>query len=182
MFTLFQYGVGQKLADAFFLLCRALQRKAAAAGNMIASHNVVALPATVGFSRKEVMVLYERTHNTDPYYLLVVGLFRSYNFIFLLISILMKNIFDGTYADSIRRGSANGTTTPWACTPPMPAFQIKTALQSCLLPRDSRSKKSRWRGPTKNKITILPLRGAGYQSWRGKRLVEIHDTGFFQNT
>lgn len=72
MFGLFQFGVAAKLAMPSFVVL-ALQAVGAAAGNMIAIHNVVAASATVGFLGKEGMVL-RRTIIPTLYYLLVVGL------------------------------------------------------------------------------------------------------------
>jgi lactate permease len=72
MFTLFQFGVATKLAMPSFIIV-ALQAVGAAAGNMVAIHNVVAASATVGFLGKEGMVL-RKTVIPTMYYLLVVGL------------------------------------------------------------------------------------------------------------
>lgn len=72
MFGLFQFGVAAKLAMPSFIIV-ALQAVGAAAGNMIAIHNVVAASATVGFLGKEGMVL-RKTILPTIYYLLVVGL------------------------------------------------------------------------------------------------------------
>ncbi|WP_422082450.1 L-lactate permease [Ulvibacterium sp.] len=72
MFGLFQFGVAAKLVMPSFVVL-ALQAVGAAAGNMIAIHNVVAASATVGFLGKEGMVL-RRTIVPTLYYLLVVGL------------------------------------------------------------------------------------------------------------
>lgn len=71
MFGLFQLGVAVKLAMPTYLVI-ALQAVGAAAGNMIAIHNIVAASATVGFLGKEGMVL-RRTIIPTIYYLLVVG-------------------------------------------------------------------------------------------------------------
>ncbi len=72
MFGLFQFGVAAKLAMPSIIIV-ALQAVGAAAGNMIAIHNVVAASATVGFLGKEGMVL-RKTIMPTIYYLLVVGL------------------------------------------------------------------------------------------------------------
>lgn len=72
MFGLFQFGVAAKLAMPSFIIV-ALQAVGAAAGNMIAIHNVVAASATVGFLGKEGMVL-RKTIVPTIYYLLVVGI------------------------------------------------------------------------------------------------------------
>lgn len=72
MFTLFQFGVATKLMMPSFIIV-ALQAVGAAAGNMIAIHNVVAACATVGFLGKEGMVL-RKTIIPTIYYLVVVGI------------------------------------------------------------------------------------------------------------
>ncbi|MCL6266155.1 L-lactate permease [Flagellimonas myxillae] len=72
MFTLFQFGVATELAMPTFIIV-ALQAVGAAAGNMIAIHNVVAASATVGFLGKEGMVL-RKTMLPTIYYLFVVGI------------------------------------------------------------------------------------------------------------
>lgn len=72
MFGLFQFGVATKLAmPSSFIV--ALQAVGAAAGNMIAIHNVVAASATVGFLGNEGMVL-RKTILPTLYYLVVVGI------------------------------------------------------------------------------------------------------------
>jgi lactate permease len=72
MFALFQLGVALKLSMPTVVIV-ALQAVGAAAGNMIAIHNIVAASATVGFLGKEGMVL-RRTIIPTIYYLIVVGL------------------------------------------------------------------------------------------------------------
>jgi len=72
MFGLFQFGVAERLSMSPALIV-ALQAVGAAAGNMIAIHNVVAASATVGFLGKEGMVL-RRTIIPTLYYLLFVGI------------------------------------------------------------------------------------------------------------
>ena len=72
MFALFQLGVALKLSMPTFIIV-ALQAVGAAAGNMIAIHNVVAACATVGFLGKEGIVL-RRTIIPTIYYLVVVGI------------------------------------------------------------------------------------------------------------
>ena len=72
MFGLFQFGVATKLAMPSFIIV-ALQAVGAAAGNMIAIHNIVAASATVGFLGKEGMVL-RKTIIPTIYYLLIVGI------------------------------------------------------------------------------------------------------------
>lgn len=71
MFGLFQFGVATKLGMPSFIIV-ALQAVGAAAGNMIAIHNVVAASATVGFLGREGMVL-RKTIWPTLYYVLVVG-------------------------------------------------------------------------------------------------------------
>ncbi len=72
MFGLFQFGVATKLAMPTFIIV-ALQAVGAAAGNMIAIHNVVAASATVGFLGREGMVL-RKTIWPTLYYVVVVGI------------------------------------------------------------------------------------------------------------
>lgn len=71
MFGLFQFGVAIKLGMPSFIIV-ALQAVGAAAGNMIAIHNVVAACATVGFLGREGMVL-SKTIWPTLYYVFVVG-------------------------------------------------------------------------------------------------------------
>ena len=72
MFSLFQLGVALKLSIPTQVIV-ALQAVGAAAGNMIAIHNIVAASATVGFLGREGMVL-KRTIIPTIYYLILVGL------------------------------------------------------------------------------------------------------------
>ncbi len=72
MFVLFQYGVAQDLGMSMAMVV-ALQAVGAAAGNMIAIHNVVAASATVGLLGQEGRTL-RRTALPTLYYLSVVGL------------------------------------------------------------------------------------------------------------
>ena len=72
MFSQFQYGVAESLALPGIGIV-ALQSVGAAAGNMIAIHNVVAASATVGFLGKEGEVL-KKTLLPTLYYLVVVGI------------------------------------------------------------------------------------------------------------
>ena len=72
MFSLFQFGVAERLAMPTTLIV-ALQAVGAAAGNMIAIHNVVAASATVGFLGKEGLVL-RKTIIPTFYYVLFVGI------------------------------------------------------------------------------------------------------------
>ncbi len=71
MFVLFQYGVAQNLGVSMAMIV-ALQAVGAAAGNMIAIHNVVAASATVGLLGQEGRTL-RRTLIPTIYYLLAVG-------------------------------------------------------------------------------------------------------------
>jgi lactate permease len=71
MFSAFQYGVAERLAMSTVMIV-ALQAVGAAAGNMIAIHNVVAASATVGLLGKEGATL-RKTILPTIYYLLVVG-------------------------------------------------------------------------------------------------------------
>lgn len=72
MFGLFQYGVADRLSMAPTWML-ALQAVGAAAGNMIAIHNVVAASATVGLLGREGTVL-RKTVFPTIYYLLLTGL------------------------------------------------------------------------------------------------------------
>ncbi len=71
MFSLFQHGVATQLAISTALVV-ALQAVGAAAGNMIAIHNVVAASATVGLLGEEGATL-RKTIIPTLYYLAVVG-------------------------------------------------------------------------------------------------------------
>lgn len=72
MFSAFQFGVAERLAMPTVTIL-ALQAVGAAAGNMIAIHNVVAASATVGLLGREGAVL-RKTILPTLYYLVVVGL------------------------------------------------------------------------------------------------------------
>ncbi len=72
MFSLFQYGVAERLLLNPTMMV-ALQAVGAAAGNMIAIHNVVAASATVGLLGQEGNVL-RKTVIPTLYYVLWVGL------------------------------------------------------------------------------------------------------------
>jgi len=72
MFSLFQFGVATSLALPSALIV-ALQAVGAAAGNMIAIHNVVAASATVGLLGQEGNVL-RKTIFPTAYYVSLVGL------------------------------------------------------------------------------------------------------------
>ncbi|MEQ9425902.1 MAG: L-lactate permease [Cyclobacteriaceae bacterium] len=72
MFSLFQFGVAEQLAISPAMVI-ALQAVGAAAGNMIAIHNVVAASSTVGLLGAEGRVL-RMTIIPTLYYLIVVGI------------------------------------------------------------------------------------------------------------
>jgi len=72
MFSLFQHGVAEQLVISGAMIV-ALQAVGAAAGNMIAIHNVVAASATVGLLGQEGATL-RKTILPTLYYLLVVGI------------------------------------------------------------------------------------------------------------
>jgi lactate permease len=71
-FTAFQYNIARQL-DLSTAMVIALQAVGAAAGNMIAIHNVVAASATVGFLGREGITL-RKTVLPTLYYVVVVGL------------------------------------------------------------------------------------------------------------
>ena len=71
MFSAFQFGVAERLTMSTVMIV-ALQAVGAAAGNMVAIHNVVAASATVGLLGKEGSTL-RKTIIPTVYYLLVVG-------------------------------------------------------------------------------------------------------------
>jgi lactate permease len=71
MFSAFQFGVAQRLAMSTVMIV-ALQAVGAAAGNMIAIHNVVAASATVGLLGREGSTL-RKTILPTLYYLAVIG-------------------------------------------------------------------------------------------------------------
>ncbi len=72
MFAAFQYGVAERLMVSGVLVV-ALQAVGAAAGNMIAIHNVVAASATVGLLGREGATL-RKTILPTLYYLMVIGI------------------------------------------------------------------------------------------------------------
>ena len=72
MFSFFQYGVAERLFMPTTIIVAA-QAVGAAAGNMIAIHNVVAASATVGYLGNEGIVL-RKTIIPTLYYLTLVGL------------------------------------------------------------------------------------------------------------
>lgn len=73
MFSLFQFGVAESLSYPNSILV-ALGAVGAAAGNMIAIHNVVAASATVGYLDKEGEVL-RLTIFPTIYYVVIIGIF-----------------------------------------------------------------------------------------------------------
>jgi lactate permease len=72
MFGLFQFGVAERLMMPTTIMV-ALQAVGAAAGNMIAIHNVVAASATVGYLGKEGLII-RKTIIPTLYYIIIVGL------------------------------------------------------------------------------------------------------------
>lgn len=81
MFSAFQFGVAENLEESTVTIL-ALQSVGAAAGNMIAIHNVVAASATVGLLGREGALL-RKTILPTFYYLLVVGLLGLFVIFFL---------------------------------------------------------------------------------------------------
>jgi len=71
-FVAFQHEVAQRLGLSSSLIV-SLQAVGAAAGNMIAIHNVVAASATVGLLGKEGATL-RKTILPTTYYLIVIGI------------------------------------------------------------------------------------------------------------
>ena len=72
MFSLFQYGIAERLLISPDIIV-ALQAVGAAAGNMIAIHNVVAASATVGLLGQEGNVI-RKTIIPTLYYIIFVGI------------------------------------------------------------------------------------------------------------
>lgn len=72
MFSLFQFGVAERLGRSGAMML-ALQNAGAAAGNMIAIHNIVAACATVGLLGQEGAVL-RQTILPTAYYVIAAGL------------------------------------------------------------------------------------------------------------
>ncbi len=85
MFSLFQYGVAERLSISGAMIV-SLQAVGAAAGNMVAIHNVVAASATVGLLGQEGNTL-RKTIIPTIYYVVMVGLLG-------LIAIQLLNITD----------------------------------------------------------------------------------------
>ncbi len=81
MFSLFQYGVAEKLLISGAMVV-ALQAVGAAAGNMIAIHNVVAASATVGLLGQEGTTL-RKTILPTMYYVTLIGIIG-----FILLNVL----------------------------------------------------------------------------------------------
>ena len=84
MFSLFQYGIAERLLISGSMVV-ALQAVGAAAGNMIAIHNVVAASATVGLLGQEGNIL-RKTILPTLYYLAFVGIIGLLAIYFLNIS------------------------------------------------------------------------------------------------
>jgi lactate permease len=72
MFSLFQFSIAEQLAISGTIVV-ALQAVGAAAGNMIAIHNIVAAAATVGLLGREGTLL-RKTVIPTAYYVLAAGL------------------------------------------------------------------------------------------------------------
>lgn len=84
MFSFFQFGVAERMSMPATMMI-ALQAVGAAAGNMIAIHNIVAASATVGFLNKEGLIL-RKTIIPTIYYVTVIGLLGLMAMHFLGIS------------------------------------------------------------------------------------------------
>ena len=79
MFSLFQYGVGERIGVFDPTWVVALQAVGGAAGNMIAVHNVVAASATVGLVGKEGLLI--RNNMADGVLRPVCRLYRVHDFV-----------------------------------------------------------------------------------------------------
>ncbi len=97
MFSLFQHGVAERLLISGAMIV-ALQSVGAAAGNMIAIHNVVAASATVGLLGQEGTTL-RKTAIPTLYYLLVAGAIG-------LIAIYGLSISDPLVAEAVRNAAS----------------------------------------------------------------------------
>ncbi len=97
MFSLFQHGVAERLLISGAAIV-ALQSVGAAAGNMIAIHNVVAASATVGLLGQEGATL-RKTAIPTLYYLLVAGAIG-------LIAIYGLSISDPLVAEAVRNAAS----------------------------------------------------------------------------
>ena len=84
MFSFFQFGVAERMSMPATMMI-ALQAVGAAAGNMIAIHNIVAASATVGFLNKEGLIL-RKTIIPTIYYVTIIGLLGLFAMNFLGIS------------------------------------------------------------------------------------------------
>jgi lactate permease len=84
MFSFFQFGVAERMSMPASMMI-ALQAVGAAAGNMIAIHNIVAASATVGFLNKEGLIL-RKTIIPTIYYVTLIGLLGLVAMHFLGIS------------------------------------------------------------------------------------------------
>lgn len=93
MFSLFQHGVAEKLFISGALIV-ALQSVGAAAGNMIAIHNVVAASATVGLLGQEGATL-RKTVIPTLYYIAVAGIIG-------LIAINLLGVSDPLALEAVR--------------------------------------------------------------------------------
>ncbi|MEM8535782.1 MAG: L-lactate permease [Chloroflexota bacterium] len=99
MFTLFQHGVADRLLISGAMIV-ALQAVGAAAGNMIAIHNVVAASATVGLLGQEGATL-RKTIIPTIYYVLVAGVIG-------LIAIYLLGVTDPIHTAALQQ-SGGGT-------------------------------------------------------------------------
>lgn len=99
MFSLFQHGVAERLLISGVIVV-ALQSVGAAAGNMIAIHNVVAASATVGLLGQEGNTL-RKTIIPTLYYVALVGIFG-------LVAIYMLGISDPVNDFAIVQATASG--------------------------------------------------------------------------
>lgn len=99
MFSLFQHGVAERLFISGAIIV-ALQSVGAAAGNMIAIHNVVAASATVGLLGQEGATL-RKTIIPTAYYLVVAGVIG-------LIGIGVLQLTDPLAAEALRAAAAAG--------------------------------------------------------------------------
>lgn len=97
MFSLFQHGVAERLLISGAAIV-ALQSVGAAAGNMIAIHNVVAASATVGLLGQEGTTL-RKTAIPTLYYLLVAGAIG-------LIAIYGLSLSDPLVAEAVRNAAS----------------------------------------------------------------------------
>jgi lactate permease len=113
MFSAFQFGVAERLAMSTVTIV-ALQAVGAAAGNMIAIHNVVAASATVGLLGQEGSTL-RRTVIPTVYYLLVVGIL---GLIAVHVLRLTDPLMGGEWRRARRSASFSARAPPAARVPP----------------------------------------------------------------